>query len=475
MAKIKYFINKECETEFVIQIHDKKTQLTRYIVDIPGLISFLECNGFRKYPISTKEYIPIRLEYGHIIVPVSEYYMKDVVMYYLEENGKTEEKNQFHYRDYFNKNLVTSLETFNFNLHTGNKDSCYIYYKNGVLKITKNDFEILSYEELDGFIWKEQIINRDIKLPIASHLENFNFNKFLRNISGQADNRYFSLVSIIGYLLHNFKDKSLAKAIIFTDEDIDVNGISANGGKGKSILASALSKMTNVCKKEGKNIETGNRFFLQDIELHNNILYFDDVKQDFDFESLYSAITGSITSEKKFKTPITIPFEYSPKILISSNYTVIGKEGYTDERRRIDFEFSSYYNRYRNPNNEFNETFFDDWDDEAWFKFDSLMIYCIQFYLNYGLIEPPKIRFHENKVIQNTHPTFFEFMESKLLRHKSYNKKELFNEYVSEYKDDISNITIIAFKKWLDYYLLYYKKWKFTHYKSNSNAMIKIL
>lgn len=438
------------------------------------LIDLLECNSFYKLSITNNEYILVQLVQGCIINKVSSFVLKDAVFQYLEEKKKEKTKELFYNKEIFNNNLITSLHTIECKQHIGDKDTAYLYYKNGVLEIKKNHCEIIEYRHFKNYLWSEQIINREIVLPLSGDFEDFCFNKFLRNISGQTEERYNSLISIIGYLLHNFKDKSFAKAIIFTDEDVDISGISANGGKGKSVLSSALSLMANMCKKEGKNIETGNRFFFQEVEPYNGILYFDDVKQDFNFESLYSVITGDMTIEKKHKTPITIPFEESPKILISSNYIVSGKDGYTDERRRIDFEFSSYYSKNRTPLDEFGHIFFDDWTPEDWHKFDSLMIYCIQYYLNNGLIQAPKIRLQENKIIQSTHPVFFEFAESNLLQGNSYNKKDLFDKFISENQEEVGKITPILFKKWLDIYLQHYKKWKYEHCKSNGNAILRI-
>ena len=439
-----------------------------------ALLELLNCNSFKKLAITNNEYILVQLVNGCIIQQISDFVLKDAVVQYLKGRNQNQTANLFINRNYFNKNLITSLETVEYKLHTGDKNTAYLYYKNGVLKITKENTEIIPYNQFNNYLWNEQVIDREILSTLSSNFDNFCFNKFLWNVANQKPERYFSLVSIIGYLLHNFKDRKNTKAIIISDENIDIIGDSANGGPGKSLFALAICKMTSVCKKEGKNIETGNRFFFQEIEHHNSILYFDDVNQDFYFECLYSVITGDITVEKKYKTPITIPFEQAPKILISSNYIVGGRHGFTDERRRYDFEFSSYYNKDRSPASEFGYTFFDEWDNQNWHMFDSFMIYCIQFYLTHGLFETTKIRLDENKIIQSTHPTFFEFAKSNLIKDQIYNKKTLYNSYLNENKDEIGTISQNTFKKWLDAYVIHYKKWEMDHYKSNGNYMIKI-
>jgi len=469
----KYEINTDCVSQFVT-VDESKDGKPFYEVDSGMLIKFLECNGFRKLIKSNTDYIPIRLLYDSIIIPVSDFVLKDVVMQYLDDNMLSDYKIPFMLRNYFDKNLITSLTTIEHKSDERDKNIAYLYYKNGVLKVTMDSYELIPYYQFGNYLWQQQIIDREIKLPLEINLDNFSFRNFLWNISKQKEDRFYSLISIIGYLLHSFKDMTLTKAVILTDENIDITGSSANGGTGKSILSTALSKMTSVCKKEGKNIEQSNKFFFQELEPYNNILYFDDVKRNFNFENLYSAITGDIPVEKKYHQPVNISFKNAPKILISSNYIVDGGSGYTNERRRVDFEFSDYYGKEKTPSSEFGHTFFDDWNQEDWYKFDSLMIYCIQFFLRYGIIEVPKLKLEENKIIQSTHPAFFEFAEANLLKDNSYNKKALFDKFISENQEEVGRITPILFKKWLDIYLHNYKKWKFEHYKSNGNYILKI-
>ncbi|MDB5226894.1 MAG: hypothetical protein JWN78_1087 [Bacteroidota bacterium] len=463
-----YEINTDCNTDFVKKNTAKGE--SQYHIDIAALIEFLHCNGFRKLAIPNNDFTLVRITNGRIIETTREYMLKDIVFQYLDQINKSHYKQLFHTQNVFTKNLITSFETIEYNSINGSRDTTYLYYNNGILCITRDSMNIINYSDFDNYIWKDQILSRDFSI---SEFEDFNFKRFIQNVAG-GNNRFFSLISIIGYLLHDYKDRTVTKAIIFTDEKIDYMGKEANGGTGKSLVASALAKMTSVCIKEGKNIETNNRFFFQDVEEHHKILYFDDVRKDLNFETFYSAITGEIVSEKKFKSPTPIPFEKVPKILISSNYIVKGTGGYTDERRRIDFEFSDYYNKYLTPAQEFKQVFFVEWSEQDWAKFDTFMAYCIQFYLQHGLFEVPKINLEKNRIIQQTHISFVNFIETKIEQGKTYNKSLLYNQFLEEYGDEVSYVSKITFKHWLDVYIIDHKKWIAYHYKSDGNYLVKV-
>jgi hypothetical protein len=59
---------------------------------------------------------------------------------------------------------------------------------------------------------------------------------------------------------------------------------------------------------------------------------------------LFSAITEGITIEKKNKDAIRIPFSFSPKIVITTNYAIKGR-GNSFLRRKVELELTSFYNK----------------------------------------------------------------------------------------------------------------------------------
>lgn len=116
------------------------------------------------------------------------------------------------------------------------------------------------------------------------------------------------------------------------------------------------------------------------------IILFDDVKQGFQFERLFSVVTEGLTLEKKNKDAIKIPFHKSPKISITTNHIIKGT-GNSFIRRKWELELTQYYTEVQTPLEEFGRYLFGGWDQDEWCQFDNYMVYCLQLYLRNGLIK----------------------------------------------------------------------------------------
>jgi len=182
------------------------------------------------------------------------------------------------------------------------------------------------------------------------------------------------MISIVGYLLHRHKFKTLAKAIILCDEDKSDN---AEGGTGKSILVQALSYLVKVVTEDGKHFITSS-FAYSQLDHDTAIFHIDDAAQKFDFEKIFPAITGDLIVERKYQNKFVIPYEETPKILITTNYVIVGR-GNSFDRRKIEVEFSPHYNRFWTPNMEFESDIFD-WDKTQWNCFDNFIPNFIRYF-----------------------------------------------------------------------------------------------
>ena len=138
------------------------------------------------------------------------------------------------------------------------------------------------------------------------------------------------------------------KAVILNDETISEN---PNGGSGKGIFWNALSKVKRLSDINGKSFSFEKSFPYQTVSADTQILVFDDVQKNFKFENLFSVITEGITLEKKNKDAIKIPVSKSPKIVVTTNYT-LGGIGGSFERRKWELEFSSYFSSKHTQLNE---------------------------------------------------------------------------------------------------------------------------
>ncbi len=328
-------------------------------------------------------------------------------------------------------------------------------------------------------MWEDQILKRNF---IIQPFDDCEFKKFCWNIAGQKEDRLLALETLIGYLLHTYKDPSLTKAIILMDEHIDLEIGKSNGGTGKTLIADGIKQIIPSLRKNGKLLKPNDRFFFSDVEPYHKVIVFDDVKDDFSFESLYSMITGDMPIEKKYKNAVIMDFKDVPKVLITSNYVVTGTGGNSEKRRKITFEVSSHYGENNTVIKEFGHRFFNDWTNEEWLKFDNYMMFCVQQYLNNGLIEAPSINENKNRLIQDTHSDFVAFMDTVLENPLGYGgefkdtrlgfvKAVIYQSFATTYPELSNQVSSIQFKKWIDMYADS-KKHIIEHKKSNGHSYV---
>jgi len=329
------------------------------------------------------------------------------------------------------------------------KETSFIPYKNGVAKIKADNIEVLNYIDVDGYIWENQIINREF---IIDKNNTNDFKDFISKVSNNDAQRIESLESTLGYCLHTFKDKTDQKSIIFNDQEIDDN---PNGGSGKSLVLNALNYIRKCVKIDGKAFDPKKSDFVyQRVNLDTQILAFDDVKKNFNFEQLFSLITEGITVNRKNKDEIFIPFERSPKIIITTNYVINGV-GNSHERRRHEIEFFQYFNQKKSPLIEYGRLLFDQWDSKDWNKFDNYMISNLQKFLKNGLNKTISINADVKRLIQATTKDFFDWAEdgNLQLNTRIYNN-DLYNSFLNEYKN-YKELNIKSLLKWIKEYSEY--------------------
>jgi len=271
--------------------------------------------------------------------------------------------------------LQKSLSMLDINFFTNYKNANYFYFKNCVVKVVKDKIDILSYDEIDHFVFEKNIIKKDFKLINREFENTFNFCKFVRNIAG-SEEKYEILKKIIGFLLDKHKTNALNKAIIFKDYSSLLDNTSANGRTGKSLLIKAISYLRKVSILDGRTTDWKSRFIFDRVDYSTDLLFIDDVDKKFNFNFLFNRVTGDFVIEKKNQGSFVIPFEVSPKIVIASNFFIDDQKDESTKTRIQTFYLANYYNAKKTPNKEFGEYFFEDWDDEKWNVFFNFFIKC---------------------------------------------------------------------------------------------------
>lgn len=425
---------------------------------------FLEQNGFFKlFPNGNDNFIFISIS-ENLISNTTPAHIKDFILDYLYNHNGSLRPYDFMAGStkFFKDEYLNLLETAEVSIKEDTKDKCYLYFRNCVVEVTRDKVKTIDYLDLDGYVWHKHIIDRNYVLADPTDSV---FEKFINCVASQDIDRFLSIISVIGYLMHSYKTNSNNKAIIFNDEIISDN---PNGGSGKGIICNAIGKMKRVATIDGKQFDFQKSFPYQTVSVDTQVLVFDDVKKNFAFENLFSLVTEGITLEKKNRDAIKLAVSHSPKIVITTNYTISG-DGGSFERRKFEIELSSYFNSTRTPFDEFGHMLFDDWDDTEWAKFDNFMITCVQYYLKEGLHASAYHNLVIRKFINSTSFEFYEWIEEeKIVLNENVQKDELYARFVEEFGDYKKWLTKRRFSRWLELYA-HYKGWEI--YKTKSNGI----
>ncbi|QDP61928.1 MAG: putative virulence protein [Prokaryotic dsDNA virus sp.] len=420
---------------------------------------FLEESGFFKFcPEGGKSFVFVKVT-NNLIDHTNETEIKDHVLDYLENKVEDLEVYNF-FADktrFFREDFLSLLNPVNAFFISDDKYTSYLYYRNCAVKVTNKGVTQIDYIDLDGFVWKDHVIDRDY---IDCEIDECDFQKFIGNVCGQDKVRIKSMESTMGYLLHGFKNLSYSPAVILNDEVISDN---PEGGTGKGIFMNAISQMKKVVVIDGKGFTFEKSFAYQLVSADTQVLVFDDVKKHFDFERLFSVVTEGLTLEKKNKDAIKIPFSKSPKIAITTNYAIRGK-GSSFERRKWELEFKQHYNSIHTPFQEFGKLLFGDWNDDEWCLFDNYMVTNLQNFLKTGLVKSEFVNLKIRKLSAETCHDFIEWCglidgsekNEKLVINKVILKKELYSEFILENPDYAPrgkmSISMNKFYKWLNSY-----------------------
>ena len=406
---------------------DKKGKVTVKI-DPMNYKIFLEHNGFKKYfPEGSQKPTWVMIK-SNIVSETSVEKIKDFVLKWLLQNNKNDIwKKCVNYQNLFTDNFLLMLESIDLLMLKDTKEVSFIAFKNGILSIRKDDIELKDYIDINGYIWESQIINRDFE-----KIENFE-NEYKRFINNISNNEPLPIESVIGYLLCNYKNKMNNKAIILNDEVISNN---PEGGTGKGLFVQGLKQIRKTSILDGKTFDEKKSFPYQTVSQDTNILVFDDVKRNWDFESKFSLVTEGITLERKNKDAIKLTVEDSPKMVVSTNYAIRG-EGNSHDRRRHEIEIAQYYGKKLTPYDEFGRQLFDDWNLKEFNEFDNYMVYCIQVFLKQGLIHQNAINIKLRKFIAETSMEFYEWIQEveNFPLNVRNSKSDYFENFRGEYLD----------------------------------------
>jgi len=475
---------KKLHNFYKVQL-DKDAKFKSLTIDRVKLLLLLKDNGFYRYDLTVDKYCFIRIRNKKVKL-ISITYITDWFFEYLKQlpnnvitkNKKDENGDEYQVEikitaeqlqnkflmsmgSYFSEAILSRLTPRGkIQFSIDKKEQKLVYYLNGYVIIDKNGCHFHSdYSDLKDHVWENQILNRNYNPHQEINYRQAEFYQFCFNVSGQDMERFKSLQTIIGYVLHGYNQYKM-KATILTDAQIGIEG-EANGRTGKGIFATGLGKMMNndsneeaqvYCQINGKNFDFEEKHKYSNADINTKLIHLEDVKAYFPFDNLFNDITDNVSVNVKFEKPFTI----KPKLLISTNKT-IKISGASAEDRAIQFEFAEHYSQNHSPEDEFGKWLFTDWDKKEWELFDAFMCQSmVEFFKNdVQVIEPPKINLHRRALIEHTAMEFINFMDYYQFtdedytkespkgfyivadgqEKKEYAKKDLYNEFIESYPD----------------------------------------
>lgn len=207
---------------------------------------------------------------------------------------------------------------------------------------------------------------------------------------------------VIGYLMHQYKIASSAKAIWAMEWKNNSEGVS-NGRSGKSLMFQCFEKLglAELVTLPGRESKlTDNNHFMDRVSKKTDILVIDDARKGFDFDTFYTMITGSITVNPKNEKSFELKYEDAPNIVFTSNFPIPNNDAST-MARILFVAFSDYYHvmssdtdykEDKRVNQELGELFGDDYTEDEYNADINFFIDCLQYYLSCLAQNVPAIR-----------------------------------------------------------------------------------
>ena len=462
------------------------------IISVDLLTRFLNKNNFYYY-YKDKDNCTLIFEVNNVIQEVSEDFIIKFIQNYIDnlkddyyfDNNKNFGKEAI--RTAFNNfspqkfnQVLHNLARREIEINKDEKGVCYKYFKNCIVKVTKNKVECLNYNNINKKVWQKKVIQYDFTYNNNyQSCDAYRFHKLVtasKNLDGAIiynDNRFNALRSSLGYLMYDYKSELDNKSIVFCEEQLSENG----GRTGKTLTCKMLEQMGCILAKiNGRKVDFSNRFLFQNVDVDTDIIQFDDTDEKFDFSGLYSILTNGLTIEKKNRTAVQLTHTNSPKIVITTNQ-VLTDESSSGKGRKFEVEYSDYFNDEYTPLDEFKRTFFEGWDKEEWNKFFNYMIANIQLYLQKNLIEYERVNLKNRKLsIAISDDDILNFCENicyQILTEKTnLSNKEIFDIFKEKYNNDITQTRITrSLNKYIQINNL--KAIKYTSFKDVNNKTVR--
>lgn len=347
------------------------------------------------------------------------------------------------------------------------KTQDYFFFRNGALRITKYEMELVPLDSLPFYLYKDKIKDFDFKLEkeplfnieyseeyitdksedtfplldrfaIKRNWKDFSYAQFVYNTGdiywyekeqgiSLTENQqkeealnFVNKITALGYICRKRKDMKKAYAVFCVEDENNKNG-EHNGGVGKSLFYYPLRHVRDACIKDGQLMDPkkdGNLMYSGVVPGKTDIVQFEDLQRGFPLHMIFNQITGDTTVRNLYKDTILIPFHKSPVTIINSNHKPSDID--KSKRRRVWFcTFSNYYHTEdpmkkmprRDPSMEFGKNLVVDYTPEEMNKLYHFFAQCIQTYMHIDqMVAPVMDRVEKGMLINSISQNVFDWM-----------------------------------------------------------------
>ena len=434
--------------------------------DYVNLRKFLKNRGFGKLLMASGKYNFIHTR-NKVVRNVEAGEIKDFVVEFTEEVAHKDIQNMILRggKMYLGPDSLGNMYKLFPVFEAPNKSAQNLYFQDKYWKISEKEIDEKPLINLENSIWDDKIIDFDAKktkpllnieqitkeaaeeepllkpfigqfdLSLTETGEESHFLQFLWNTSEFAwrkmydqktreyqddgrtiDERFetnmhlMSKLTSIGYLLHDYHDKSVAKMVIAMDGKLSEVGQS-NGRSGKSIVGFYIGKLIPQVYIPGKQKNlTEDPFLMEGVTEKTKNVFIDDTRTNIDIEFFYPHLTGQFAVRPLGQARFMLPEDQKPKFYVSTNHGINDSGGSLRDRIFM-LAFSDFYNENHKPIDDFGINFFDDWDQAQWNLSYNLAATCLQLYFKYGLVKAPLHRLELRNLRQAMGESFLEWAD----------------------------------------------------------------
>lgn len=410
----------------------------RVVIDPKQFLHFISANGFGIYRRNKGDKKWSFVQVTNMIVDVVDVMdIKQHILKYVEDHApepvfaELQMKNRFFENTFLNALPILDVEQIK-----DNKDSSFVFFEEFYYEIFADKMEKHDYVDLKGrHIWRSQMSKKNIT-NLCDYVDH-DFTQFVWRATGQNLKKYNDARAALGYLMHTYKKRRLAKLVYACDQSTgELDGM-ADGGTGKNLFFESMKFVRSIVDLDGKDFDKRDKFKFQTVQDDTQMVSIDDYEGNI--KELFTRVTGHFEVERKGLDKVVLEFDDAPKLMVSSNTSPTGFSS-SYQRRLHMVEFSDHYNSDHTPADEFGDRdfFSDDWNQNDYDCLFSFLFGCIQEYLQKGLRTQESndgVRFKQ--AVMNTGRDFTEYMEGVDID-EWINGRILYERYIKNAGDGIT-------------------------------------